>query len=111
MNDTYTAEAAVALVGTAIKALQVGPETVIAADPASATVDWDMYPVPARRSKMFHVRAAVMSELAGVIHQLPQVYLVAEDGVVVTLFGTEYGRLVMLTGVAARGKSSPFARA
>jgi orotate phosphoribosyltransferase-like protein len=85
---------AVALTNAAIEELAVGPERVTAADPAQVRVDWDDCPVQSRRMKMFHIRAALSSEMSRYMHQMPEVLLVADDGVVTSLFASAVGTKV-----------------
>lgn len=92
-----------------LRDLRPGPEQITAADPDAFQVRWDrgdlrgrVADLPgARRDKMLAIhavvrRAAVQLRL---LHQLPQVLLMAEDGAVVEMFG-EF-RTGLVTGLAA----------
>lgn len=88
MNNTTTSYA-VGIVTAAILEVEAGPERIIAVDPAEAAVDWDTELDPARHDKMRQVWHAVRKELRalGVLHKLPQVLLVADDGACIEVFG------------------------
>jgi hypothetical protein len=89
-----TAAEAVTLVNGVIEELAVGPERVMAADPARVAVDWDAHVSGARYSKVMAVRTAIRVEMNRYLHQMPQVLLVAEDGVVTAIFGQDIGTKV-----------------
>lgn len=86
-NATITT--ALHLVNGAIIEAGAGPEPVSAVDPATASVNWDAILAPARDDKMRVIRLAVRGCLrcAAVLHQLPQILLVADDGACIELFG------------------------
>ena len=86
-----TVAEAVEFVNEAISDLTVGPERVMAVDPEEVTVDWDARMSSGRHSKAFAVRTAVRVEVQRLLHQMPQVLLVAEDGMVCAIFGTDTG--------------------
>lgn len=86
-----TTDQAVQLVNHAIIELDVGPETVQAFAPGALEVDWDTFPPPGARAKMLDVQCAVRGYLMAHLHQIPQVFLVAENGTVRSLFGLECG--------------------
>jgi hypothetical protein len=88
-----TAEMAVELVNEAIVKLEVGPERVVAAA-AAFTVDWNDRPPSGRRNKMFVIRDRVRGELWDFLHQMPEVLLVADDGVVAGVFSMDVGTKV-----------------
>jgi len=88
---------ALAVVTAILGDLLPGPEQVSAADPLATAVDWDP-PCPRdeqdalpgdRADKMLVTAAAVRARAvqAGLLHRIPQVLLVAEDGAVVELLG------------------------
>jgi hypothetical protein len=74
------------------------PEDITVANPASVPVDWDAEIDPARRDKTQVIRHAVRGELrfSGVLHQLPQLLLIADGGACIELFGG------LRTGTASR---------
>jgi hypothetical protein len=91
------AAGAVAAVTAILGDLRPGPEPVTAADPDTTPVDWDP-PCPEdeddalpghRADKMLITAAAVRRRAAedGILHQLPQLLLVADDGAVAELLG------------------------
>lgn len=91
-----TPEIAVELVKLAIRKVDPGPEAVTAVLPAGVIVDWgdpgssgSQWVTPPRRDKMQLIRAAVRARLdmAGVLVKLPQILLVADDGIVIELLG------------------------
>jgi hypothetical protein len=88
MNSTSIA-AALGTVTAAIIEAEAGPERITAIDPAEASTDWETLPDQARADKMRQIWHAVRSELRElhVLHKLPQVLLVADDGACIELFG------------------------
>lgn len=88
MNSTSIATA-LGTVTAAILAAEAGPELITAIDPADASTDWETVPDQARADKMRQVWHAVRAELRDlhVLHKLPQVLLVADDGACIELFG------------------------
>ena len=111
---------ALELADAILASLRPGPELVSAADPDSTPVTWDSENWrdrdrnldPARADKMRVICGRVRREAArmGVLHQLPQLLLAADDGAVVELFGDGgLGR----TGITAPAwvDSTPAARA
>lgn len=88
-----TVTEAVELVNEAIVDLDVGPEQVVAMNPADITVDWDARPDQPRCSKVFNVRCAVKAKLP--LHRMPEVLLVAEDDVVTGIFNQGVGTWVV----------------
>jgi hypothetical protein len=89
-----TVAEAVTLVNEAIRELAVGPEQVIAVDPAEVTVDWDAWLTRSRCSKMSQIRSVIRCELSRRLHQMPEVLLVAEDGAVTGLYRWDDGTKV-----------------
>jgi hypothetical protein len=84
-----TVAEAVALVNDAIVKLEVGPERVTAMDPERVDVCLDLRPSSSRCGKMAAVASRLASELQDFRHQMPEVLLVADDGVVTGFFGTQ----------------------
>jgi hypothetical protein len=88
---------ALRVVNVILAALDPGPEQVRAADPGSMPVRWDTSGwrdqdrnLPGHRAdKMRHICGLVRGSARdlGVLHQLPQLLLVADDGAVIELFG------------------------
>jgi hypothetical protein len=93
--DQATAEA-VQIVNTTLVFLKPGPEMFIAVDLDSVTVTWrkpgdnDLIS-RAHQEKLCLVKDAVRHELAGQLHQLPQVLIVDDTGGVISLFAAEFG--------------------
>lgn len=87
--DQSAIDTAVGIVTAALIKAEVGPEMVIAIDPAEAGVDWDADPGAARADKMREIRSAVRIRLRemDVMHKLPQLLLVADDGACAELYG------------------------
>jgi hypothetical protein len=94
-----------------LRDLQPGPERVTAVDPDVIQVRWDAGDpfggaanLPGARHDKMLVILAMVRRVArhqlGVLHQLPQLYLVAEDGAVVELFGAGgLGRTGVITSL------------
>lgn len=82
-----------------LASIQPWPETVRAADPAVTEVRWDTGLArdgrdldPARVHKMRIIRRRFIQEAVavGVLHQMPQILLIADDGAVIRLFGSAW---------------------
>jgi hypothetical protein len=82
-----------------LASIQPWPETVRAADPAVTEVRWDTGRAhdgrdldPARVTKMRIICRRFRQEAvaAGVLHQMPQILLIADDGAVIRLFGSAW---------------------
>jgi hypothetical protein len=90
-------DAALKIVNGILAAIKPGPEKVAALDPESRIVRWD-HPGPsgqpgnlpaARADKMMMICGLVRgrAQQLGVLHQLPQVILVADDGATIEILG------------------------
>lgn len=93
----YDMSAALRLAEVLLASIQPGPETIRAADPAATHVRWhtgklrdEENPDPARVDKMRVICSRFRREavVAGVLHQMPQILLVADDGTVIKLFSS-----------------------
>jgi hypothetical protein len=81
--------AVLTVVTQALARVGPAPETVIAADPRTVTVDWDTSPDAARRDKMRVILNETRTWLSAVhvLARLPQVLLIADDGAAIELYG------------------------
>ncbi|MGH3160235.1 MAG: hypothetical protein ACRDNF_27185, partial [Streptosporangiaceae bacterium] len=98
-----------AVAETILAGLRPGPENVRAADPAATAVRWDasgwrdpgrtLNLPESRADKMRHICHLVRREAVrgDVLHRLPQLLLVADDGAVIELFGDRTGTLDRVT--------------
>jgi len=86
---------AILTVETAMAMLGVGPEKVIAADPADVQVDWDTEPSPDRVGKLRAIWTAVRAEIRPFLHQMPEVLIIDDTGGVV---GVHRGLSTTLAG-------------
>jgi hypothetical protein len=110
---------ALRLAGEILAEMQPGPELVTAADPDTTAVRWDtgrLNPgaeqnLPGYRADKMHIICGMVRDRArgiGVLHQLPQILLTADDGAVIELFGTySCGRTGILTGPPEAGTRWP----
>ena len=88
----FTTDEAVRLVNDKIRELDIGPESVWAVSPDKVTIDWDQRPAQQRCTKMHVIRQELGGHLP--MHQMPEVFVVADDLATVSLFRHSVGTQV-----------------
>ncbi len=101
MNNPLTQDTiadALKVVRGILAEVRPGPERITAADPAAVTADWDAELTLARADKMDIIvgQVRLAARMLGVLHQLPQVLLIAPDGAAIELFGARTGTAVVI---------------